>query len=90
MMAASAADTRKKRMKSAAYGDVVIGQFDDLRHNDQLCDFTVKAGGKSIRVTHSIVTQCDFILKRHNCGWESDYKWVVRKAKTMYTKPGLD
>ncbi len=49
-MAASAAESRASRMKSKSYSDVVIGTFNELRQNDELCDFTVCAGGKSIRV----------------------------------------
>ena len=57
-MAASAAETRKKRMKSKSYGDVVISQLDNLRKNDELCDFTVKAEGKAIRVSRAVARLC--------------------------------
>ena len=49
-MAASAAETRKSKMKSASYGDTVIETFKELKQNDELCDFTVSAEGKSIKV----------------------------------------
>ncbi len=49
-MAASAAESRVAKMKSKSYSDVVIGTFKELRQNDELCDFTVCAGGKSIQV----------------------------------------
>ena len=49
-MAASAAETRKSKMKSASYGDVVIETFKELKQNDELCDYTVSSEGKSIKV----------------------------------------
>ena len=52
MAATMAADARKTtKMKSKSYGDVIINNFDNLRKNDELCDFTVSAQGKSIRVS---------------------------------------
>lgn len=54
-MAAAADIAGKTRMKSASYGDVIVDQFNSLRKNDELCDFTVSAQGKSIRVRCQIL-----------------------------------
>ena len=49
----STADAGKKqRMKSKSYGDAVIVSLGNLKKSDELCDFTVSAGGKFIKVRH--------------------------------------
>ena len=48
---AAAADNKRTRMKSASYGNEVIASLNRLKHGDELCDFTVLAGGKSIKVS---------------------------------------
>ena len=64
-MAASAAETRKSKMKSASYGDTVIETFKELKQNDELCDFTVSAEGKSIKVKYKFI-HTDYIHYAYN------------------------
>ena len=51
-MAASATETKKRKMKSRCYGDDMIKSMSQLRENDELCDFTVSAEGQSFKVIY--------------------------------------
>lgn len=53
-MAAQAADLQKTHMKAKCYGDEVIKCFNNMRKNDEFCDFTVSAEGRSIK-THKVL-----------------------------------
>ena len=43
-------DTKCRCMKFLSYGQNLVQSLDTLRKNDELCDFTVSAGGKSFKV----------------------------------------
>jgi len=49
-MPASIGDNRRKNMTSQTYTNTVISSLNLLRENDELCDFTICAQGKSFRV----------------------------------------
>ena len=51
LMMAQAADMRRTSMRSSDYGNIIVNTLNSLRKNDELCDFTVSAEGKSIRVS---------------------------------------
>ena len=46
----SSVELRRRCMKSPTYGQSLVLSLDQLRKNDELCDFTVSAEGKSIKV----------------------------------------
>ena len=41
-------------MKSASYGDAVVKSLHTLQKEDELCDFTIAAEGKSFRVNFCV------------------------------------
>ena len=47
---------KKQRMKSQSYGESVIASLRNLKRSDELCDFTVSAGGKYIKVRFVMLT----------------------------------
>lgn len=47
---ASSMDLKKTKMKSSTHGNEVLRSLGKLRCNDELCDFTVLADGKALRV----------------------------------------
>ena len=74
-MAASAAETRKSKMKSASYGDTVIETFKELKQNDELCDFTVSAEGKSIKVQYKFIHTDSIHYATMFCKFEGQKFW---------------
>ena len=47
----SKSNQAKTHLVSNSYGSEVISRLHDLQQNDELCDFTVTAEGKSVRVS---------------------------------------